>query len=29
LLSAQGKFNLSLLLQETKNGVSIVSVRIS
>jgi hypothetical protein len=29
LLSVQGKFNLSLLLQETKNGVSIVSVRIS
>ena len=29
LLSAQGKFNLSLLLQETKNGVSIVSIRIS
>ena len=29
LLSAQGKFNLSLLLQETKNGISIVSIRIS
>lgn len=29
LLSAQGKFNLSLLLQETKKGVTIVSIRIS
>ena len=29
LLSAQGKFNLSLLLQETNNSVSIVSIRIS
>jgi len=29
LLSAQGKFNLSLLLQETKKGVAIVSIRIS
>lgn len=29
LLSSQGKFNLSLLLQETKKGISIVSVRIS
>lgn len=29
LLSAQGKFNLSLLLQETKKGIAIVSIRIS
>jgi hypothetical protein len=29
LLSAQGKFNLSMLLQETKKGVVIVSIRIS
>ena len=29
LLSAQGKFNLSLLLQEKNNRVSIVSIRIS
>lgn len=29
LLSAQGKFNLSLLLQESKKGFLIISVRIS
>ncbi|MGI9139061.1 MAG: DUF4783 domain-containing protein [Sediminibacterium sp.] len=29
LLSAQGKFNVSMLLQETKKGVVIVSIRIS
>ena len=29
LLSAQGKFNLSVLLQETKKGLAIVSIRIS
>lgn len=29
LLSSQGKYNLSLLLQETKKGVIIVSIRIS
>ncbi len=29
LLSAQGKFNVSLLLQDNKKGISIVSIRVS